>query len=125
MRDYIKVWTAIMYDAGDPPTAPTRAGFFRMSVGIPKDAQTWIDLYRNVGGYTDPQLSLNEPRWYGWDIDALISDLNSAYFVNANYSIFINGSQDTYPVKSGAIDIFKSSPRQIAFNSLTEKSKGR
>jgi hypothetical protein len=125
MRDYIKAWTTIMYDADPFPTGQTRAGFFRMSKGMPKDAQTWIDVYKLFGGYTDPQLSLNEPRWYGWDIDALLKAMNSAYFVGANYSPFIDGSQGLYPPKSGSIDIFKYSPRGAGFNSLTEEPRAR
>jgi hypothetical protein len=124
MRDYIRVWTSILYDADPIPTGQTRAGFFRMgnerNAAIPAAAQEWIDLYKNVGGYTDPQLMLNEPRWYGWTIDALIEDLNTAYFVGANYSAFTDGTQQYYEPKSGHIDIFIASPRQVGFNSLVE-----
>jgi hypothetical protein len=92
---------------------------------IPADAQAWIDLYFLVGGYTTPALSLNGPRWYGWNIDALIEDLNTAYFINANYQLFIDGSASSYPPKSGHLDIFIGSPRPEGFNSLGERPKKR
>jgi hypothetical protein len=123
MRDYIRVWTTILYDADPAPTGPTRASFWKMSKGQPADVQPWIDLYSAVGGYTDPQVQLNEPRWYGWNADALIVDLNAAYFINANYDLFIRGSQTLYAPRSGQLDIFIASPRKSGFNSISEEPR--
>jgi hypothetical protein len=128
MRDYIKVWTSILYDADPVPTGQTRAGFFQMG-GLrdnsqPPEAQDWIDLYTAVGGYTDPELMLNEPRWYGWDVKALIADLNTAYFVGLNTSLFVDGTQGSYAPRTGQIDIFKSSPFGTGYNSVTAEKKG-
>lgn len=129
MRDYIRVWTSILYDADPVPTGETRAGFFKMSSGRlitqPQASKDWIDLYKNVGGYTDPQLMLNEPRWYGWDLDALIVELNTAYFTGVNFQAFVDGTQTYYEPKTGQLDIFKTSPYGLGYNSVAAEKLGR
>ena len=122
MRDYIKVWTTIIHDNDPSPTAPDRAGFFEASVGKPKTADDWLETYRLFGGYTDLQVTLDGFRWYGFNKATLIEALNSSYFVGANYELFINGSQSLYEEKSGHLDIYIASPRQIGYNSEVEES---
>lgn len=100
--------------------APPRAGYFMGDAG---EAQPWIDLYMQFGGFVTPRLALNQPRWYGFGNKlGIVNELNTAYFSPQQPNAIIEGTQSIYAPKSGFLDIFIASPRQIGYNAEVEET---
>ena len=110
MRDYVKVFTLIIYD--DPVTSPPAMAFFDSDQNV--DAQGWFSIYEPF--YTNP-IKFAEYRWYGFDKQGIIDVMNVAYSLSANIGLFLAGT-DSPP-------IFTESPRRKGFNSQTEKNRRR
>jgi hypothetical protein len=116
MRDYQRIATLIDHDESMEPGAPRFCYFF----DTPEEAIA--QLARDQQLVPTTVADLLDWRWYGWNREAIITVMNTAFFQFANYPLFINGYDGFSLGPARTVAIFVESPRSDGFNSLSEES---